>query len=536
MAVRFTNPFAQWVNGSSVIQASAKLYFYATGTSTPKNSFSDSDLTTPNTNPVVADANGNFGNIFLETGLYKVVLKTSADVTIWTADPVGDSLSNVTIAGTFALNGALTTAQITATADNYNPTGLSSAVTLRLNSDASRDLTGIAGGSAGRILIIRNVGSFNIVLKDEGATSTAANRFALFSDVTLQPEQTATLQYDAVSSRWFPITVPVSSTFTSTLTMSGAAINEAKGADIASATTTNIGAATGNFVDVTGTTTITGLGTVQAGTERTVRFTGALILTHNATSLILPTAANITTAANDRAVFRSLGSGNWLCVDYIRADGTALTSSSGIGAVSVQAFTASGTWTKPAGVKYVRIVCVAGGGGGGGGTAVGGGGGGGGGGTAEKILDVTAISSAAITIGAAGSAGAAGAAGGAGGNTSFATNCQANGGAGGGASAGGAGGAGGTAPTGDVLIPGETGRRGGYGGGIDGSGGDGGNSLWGGGAPGPGAATTTSTTNGIAASNYGAGGSGCYNGSAASSPSVTGGAGTAGICIVYEFK
>lgn len=95
-----------------------------------------------------------------------------------------------------------------------------------------------------------------------------------------------------------------------------------KGADIASAGTTDLSAATGDFVDVTGTTTITALGTVTAGVERVVRFTGALTLTHNGTSLILPGAANITTAANDRATFRSLGSGNWICIDYTKADGT----------------------------------------------------------------------------------------------------------------------------------------------------------------------------------------------------------------------
>lgn len=107
------------------------------------------------------------------------------------------------------------------------------------------------------------------------------------------------------------------------------AVNEAQGSDIASATTTDIGAATGNYVNVTGTTTITGLGTVQAGTRRIVNFTGALTLTHNATSLILPTAANITTAAGDTATFVSLGSGNWKCVSYDRASGEALASSGG---------------------------------------------------------------------------------------------------------------------------------------------------------------------------------------------------------------
>lgn len=91
----------------------------------------------------------------------------------------------------------------------------------------------------------------------------------------------------------------------------------AKGADIASASTTDIGAATGEFVDITGTATITALGTVAAGIVRTVRFTGALTLTHNATSLILPGSANITTANGDVAQFRSLGSGNWKCTNYI---------------------------------------------------------------------------------------------------------------------------------------------------------------------------------------------------------------------------
>lgn len=111
----------------------------------------------------------------------------------------------------------------------------------------------------------------------------------------------------------------------------------AKGADIASATTTDIGSATGEFVDVTGTTPITGLGTVAVGIVRTVRFTGALTLTHNATSLILPGGANHTTAANDVYQFRSLGSGNWHCVGYVKASGAAVVA----GAVTTSGLTMS---------------------------------------------------------------------------------------------------------------------------------------------------------------------------------------------------
>jgi hypothetical protein len=93
------------------------------------------------------------------------------------------------------------------------------------------------------------------------------------------------------------------------------------GADMASAATLNLANATGVVVNVTGTTTITALGTVSSGAIRTLIFAGALTLTHNVTSLILPGAANITTAANDTATFRSKGGGNWICVDYKKANG-----------------------------------------------------------------------------------------------------------------------------------------------------------------------------------------------------------------------
>jgi len=99
-----------------------------------------------------------------------------------------------------------------------------------------------------------------------------------------------------------------------------------KGPNLASASTLALGA-TGNYHHVTGTTTITGLSTKQHGTRMLLRFNGALILTHSS-ALLLPTAANITTAAGDIAEFVSEGSGNWRCASYLRADGTALVGAS----------------------------------------------------------------------------------------------------------------------------------------------------------------------------------------------------------------
>jgi len=94
-----------------------------------------------------------------------------------------------------------------------------------------------------------------------------------------------------------------------------------QGGDIASASSIDIGAATGQFVKVTGTTTITSLGTVNAGVMRWIEFTGSLTLAHNATSLKLPGAVNITTAAGDVGCFVSLGAGNWKCLGFFPASG-----------------------------------------------------------------------------------------------------------------------------------------------------------------------------------------------------------------------
>lgn len=90
---------------------------------------------------------------------------------------------------------------------------------------------------------------------------------------------------------------------------------------IASATTTNLSTINETFITVSGTTTITGLGTVSAGIYKWLTFSGILTFTHNATSLILPGAANITTAANDTCVAKSLGSGNWQVLFYARGSG-----------------------------------------------------------------------------------------------------------------------------------------------------------------------------------------------------------------------
>lgn len=99
-----------------------------------------------------------------------------------------------------------------------------------------------------------------------------------------------------------------------------------KGADVASTATADVGAVAGLMHDITGTTTITGLGTVSAGIWKILKFEGALTLTHNATSLILLTGANRTTVAGDVGIYMSEGSGNWRELSYMPVN-TQLTNS-----------------------------------------------------------------------------------------------------------------------------------------------------------------------------------------------------------------
>lgn len=114
-------------------------------------------------------------------------------------------------------------------------------------------------------------------------------------------------------------------------------------------------------------------------------------------------------------------------VDSIVFDSTGVVSGVATGFGNVQVFTASGTFTVPAGITKVKVTVV---GGGGGGTTAGAGcgywycgtGGGGGGSTQKIVSGLTPGGTIAVTVGAAGPAA------GSGGTSSFGAHCSATGG------------------------------------------------------------------------------------------------------------
>lgn len=70
------------------------LYTYEAGTSTPKATYTDAGEGTENANPVVLDASGR-ANVWLGSGSYKFVLKTSAGVLVKEVDNIVGEASNV---------------------------------------------------------------------------------------------------------------------------------------------------------------------------------------------------------------------------------------------------------------------------------------------------------------------------------------------------------------------------------------------------------------------------------------------------------
>ena len=112
------------------------------------------------------------------------------------------------------------------------------------------------------------------------------------------------------------------------IVMSSKAIKLAKGADVASANALTLGT-DGNYFDITGTTTITSIGTLGVGTVVKLHFDGILTFTHHATDLILPGGANITTAAGDECELVEYATGDWRCASYTKASGASVASATG---------------------------------------------------------------------------------------------------------------------------------------------------------------------------------------------------------------
>jgi hypothetical protein len=205
---------------------------------------------------------------------------------------------------------------------------LGNAVVFSGASAATLNLPAVATAPTGSGWMVRNAGTAALTIDPSGAETINGA-----ATLVLQAGQAAFIFDGGAAWECIIAGQPASSAVIAD-SASGAPV------DIASAATTDIGAAASPNVRVTGTTPITSLGTAPAGTRRFLTFAAVLTITYNATSLQTPGLANITTAAGDTAVARSLGSGNWVIESFTRAAGLPM-SASATGAALVAAADAS---------------------------------------------------------------------------------------------------------------------------------------------------------------------------------------------------
>jgi hypothetical protein len=260
-ANRIVGPLLQYVNENGPLEGGG-LQFYLSGTSTPHPTYNDPDMLVVNPNPVLCDALGfTEYSIFLDPAVwYKVIILDTDGVTplktldpvydpssftaaqfqvyngnpngfvagnqgtpggsnasviwdilnriIWICTTTGDAANAVWTAygaqltGAVVFAGVISPASFSVDQNNYNPTDLNIAAQLRLNPGADVMITGIAGGSNGRSLVLTNVSTaFRITFPQNNTNSSAGNRF-LTSPFTLLPGESKEFRYDSASGGW----------------------------------------------------------------------------------------------------------------------------------------------------------------------------------------------------------------------------------------------------------------------------------------------------------------------------------------------
>lgn len=268
-------------NSSGVPYPLAKAYFYVTGTTTLQDTYNSASLAVANANPVVAGADGVFGDIYLAAKRYKVVVKDADDNPLRTWDPI-DATSQL-IAASAAPSPTYPFLRYHNTTDGF---------------------------------VYRRNAADNAWI-NEGAVDSVGNT-ASVTEVLTGTETAKFGTPDSIAALWQRGTTITPSAGTVSLPSAGGGVYTV---------------AAGNF---------SAISTAQGGRIVVFEFSGVSVITHNGTSLDLPGNADITTAAGDRAAFVNLAAqdasgSNWRMLWGTRDDG------SYIGVVATQAQQETGT-------------------------------------------------------------------------------------------------------------------------------------------------------------------------------------------------
>ena len=325
----FAGAGAQFFDDNGDPLTGGLLYVYTAGTTTPATTWTSNSGASANTNPIVLDAAGRTpAQIWVNGGsTYKFILKTSTGTLVGTYDNIPGIDDPAVFNNLISVTG--TNTLIGTSVPPY--TAYAAGMTLSF------------------IPTNTNTGAVTIDLDGLGAKNIYVGSSSPLSGGELVAGRIAQVEYDGTRFQLAVATIADGSITSAKLANAQLtlpnALNFASAVTLASATSTAIGAAASNNIIITGSTTITSFDTIADGATRQVVFSGALTLTHNAASLILPTANNIITATGDVATFLSLGAGNWRCVAYQRANGTSIWTNSNIQPITASVATNNLTLT-----------------------------------------------------------------------------------------------------------------------------------------------------------------------------------------------
>jgi hypothetical protein len=155
-----------------------KIYTYAGGTSTPIATYTDSTAGTANTNPIILDSYGQANIWLINTTTYKFVVKTAADVLLYTVDNISIPLDALGLASpppignTTPNTGAFTTLSVTGAATFATTLNVTGAVTLGSSLTMAGQLT------------LNNTGAAKLSVGTTGQRPTAVTGMVRYNSTT----------------------------------------------------------------------------------------------------------------------------------------------------------------------------------------------------------------------------------------------------------------------------------------------------------------------------------------------------------------
>ena len=163
------------------------------------NGTTDLTLTTGNTSGpvIVVGANGS------------LTYSNVSSFSVGTLTVVGNTtISNTLTTRSLTLSGIVTPTVISANTNDWAP-GTTGVFEVRASANSSvnveYNVTGLVAGANGQVVVITNTGTAPMVLKNQDAGSSAANRFAFPNHIKLYGSQTLPLYYDGISQKWRPV-------------------------------------------------------------------------------------------------------------------------------------------------------------------------------------------------------------------------------------------------------------------------------------------------------------------------------------------